>query len=367
MPVFSSPDHPGGYLLADPQFNTEVTGILRQGRMLGRHHFQKFIYNYWQQLKTDGSVPEGQREKLLNFIEIVAISLRVGEHFVFRNVSVESMVDDMPSAVRMMQTGLVGFPYAITIFSFNYDDFSYVNQVAGEVPLSRGNGVAVIVRVNRDGTVDGWGKNAVVFDSTVPHQRDMFGEDRDVYFVFGMLAALDANDSVQFGINGGYATSFRAGAEIDSVDAVVYTPAYLRSLMSEDKEIAVCRSTLGTVAVLNMILNTKNMPMEKVVISPKLNKARKKNGKPELRDYTILNYTTYRQAREETQRRESEPGHRKSPRTHLRRGHIRHYESHDVWIHDMIINADAEEKMIRREYVVKSGAAQPLRRDSKSP
>jgi hypothetical protein len=113
-------------------------------------------------------------------------------------------------------------------------------------------------------------------------------------------------------------------------------------------------SAADPVAVMNVILNTKNIPKTHVDVPPKLAAARKKNGKPPLHPYTYVNAGMYERALRETTRMEK-AGHRASPCMHLRRGHIRTYKASklEVWINDMIINAEKDAVLSRKPYEVR--------------
>lgn len=100
------------------------------------------------------------------------------------------------------------------------------------------------------------------------------------------------------------------------------------------------------------ILNTRGI--EKRVDEPdaKLNAARARNGKPPLQRVTRINGAQYITALRETARMEREGrapgGERRSPKMHLRRGHLRKYEGERwktkkaKWIRPMIIAGTGE-------------------------
>ncbi len=106
---------------------------------------------------------------------------------------------------------------------------------------------------------------------------------------------------------------------------------------------------IETRATLELIeaLSCSNVKTERVQqASPTVNTKRQKNGKAPLLDYHVLVLDHPTAA---TGKPVQLIGNRASPRQHLRRGHIRRYPEHKVWINAQIIGA-AENGVIRKSY-----------------
>lgn len=107
--------------------------------------------------------------------------------------------------------------------------------------------------------------------------------------------------------------------------------------------------------VMWLVLNTKNIPTERIVPAEKLNRARVKSGKEPLQPYTKIDTEAYVTALRETERMEGEgKGTHASPRPHLRRAHLRHYASGAIVpIMATIVNGNLGLKAaVRDKYVV---------------
>jgi len=91
--------------------------------------------------------------------------------------------------------------------------------------------------------------------------------------------------------------------------------------------------TYPVVCIVKM-LQMSNVGIDRVPSPPKLNKARIARGKPPLFDYHVL---TIRE-RPNAPRANGQGGHHASPRTHTRRGHVRHLDSKNVWVRSALIN-----------------------------
>jgi hypothetical protein len=88
---------------------------------------------------------------------------------------------------------------------------------------------------------------------------------------------------------------------------------------------------LGDLCVL---LACRNVTTEVIPAPVRLNKARIAKGKLPLPDYHVL---TIKLA-EHQRRRSSGPNSHASPRTHLRRGHVRHLATRPVWVSPSVVN-----------------------------
>ena len=109
-----------------------------------------------------------------------------------------------------------------------------------------------------------------------------------------------------------------------------------------------------------MILNTRNMPRNKVVASEKLNGSCVKRGKPIIPPYDRIDSSPYVTAILSRQDRVAgaKGGTHASPMMHIRRGHIRNYASGERrFISDTLVNAteDMRKQFVsqRSHYVVK--------------
>jgi hypothetical protein len=98
------------------------------------------------------------------------------------------------------------------------------------------------------------------------------------------------------------------------------------------------------VAAAMLLLATDGVAVDRVVPSPKLNKARVKNGKPIIPPHWRVNtgpYVTALSARGKRTHGEGGQGHKASPVPHLRRGHIRHlhvrHGGGTTWVRDALV------------------------------
>ena len=93
------------------------------------------------------------------------------------------------------------------------------------------------------------------------------------------------------------------------------------------------------------MINTENVPIEKVVTSPKLAKARARNRKPQLPDYYVVQSREYVTTLARHGRVEAAPaggGTHASPIAHVRRGHKRYIgpdRERFVWVRDCLVGA----------------------------
>lgn len=95
-------------------------------------------------------------------------------------------------------------------------------------------------------------------------------------------------------------------------------------------------------------LNCSNVGHQKIPASPKLNAKRVRSGKPPLFDYHVLDIEVAQLARSGSA---SQGGSHSSPRTHLRRGHIRRLESKSIWINATVVNP-GQSQVLNKDYRV---------------
>lgn len=88
-------------------------------------------------------------------------------------------------------------------------------------------------------------------------------------------------------------------------------------------------------AQLLCALECKNVAVENVAAPEKLNKKRLKNGKFPLYDYHVLTLDAQPHEVHVTGQPRGAAGPR---RTHLRRGHIRHLTTHNIWVNSHIVH-----------------------------
>ncbi len=99
-------------------------------------------------------------------------------------------------------------------------------------------------------------------------------------------------------------------------------------------------------------LSCKNIQVHRQAVDPKLNKARISRGRQPFRDFHVLTVDPFEP------RGSAEPGAPTGRRVaeHLRRGHIRHYPTHNTWINHVIVNAGRNLPRAEKSYRVRAGA-----------
>ena len=125
-------------------------------------------------------------------------------------------------------------------------------------------------------------------------------------------------------------------------------------------ESAACGNIGDPVMTALLILNTRNIQRETIRVSEKLNRARKRSGKPLIPPYERINaapYVTAILARGKARRGEGLGGHHASPTPHIRMGHIRQYASGvRSFVRDTLVNVNdatrAEFLRTRSHYAV---------------
>lgn len=97
------------------------------------------------------------------------------------------------------------------------------------------------------------------------------------------------------------------------------------------------------------VLNCSNIETDSVHPPPKLNAKRERNGKLPFYEYKLL---VVRDPAHGTTRSGVAVHDRRSPRQHLRRGHIRRYQTgKTVWINQMVVGS-ARDGIIQKDYAV---------------
>lgn len=290
---------------------------LFQGKMLHRRHFVATLLQYYG---------ENQKNVGSDFPTFMAGALDIavnGEWFSFGEVTQQTLKSQAYRAVEIMGHGLLRMPYPSCVFHHQTSEpvpphaleslgtntarmqsfYCVLDGKTAELPAGTQEGP------NRE-FPDGWFLIMEFRIETYHHQKVIF------------LPRLTVFTDYRMGPEGGnYRTAIRA----DPMGLMKKNP---------DEVNSVC----DPVAVLNVILNTKNVAATRVHIDPKLNRARAKQGKAPLRDYTVIDTQRYFAAAKETERM----GTHASPRMHIRRGHIRHLPDKEIWINDMIVNAGRE-------------------------
>lgn len=94
------------------------------------------------------------------------------------------------------------------------------------------------------------------------------------------------------------------------------------------------------------VLNCENINTETIEPIEKLNKKRIKNDKEPFFTYHVL------QINEKKTSGAAGGGSHRSPRSHLRRGHIRRLENKTVWVRSAMINANSKDGSVAKEYKI---------------
>lgn len=98
---------------------------------------------------------------------------------------------------------------------------------------------------------------------------------------------------------------------------------------------------VGTVLELIEALSCSNVTHE-ALPRRKLNKSAKKNGALPFDEYRVL---TIKTTNEDRNKKASLEGNHRSPREHLRRGHIRHLATKKVWVNSCVVNPGTKGKI----------------------
>jgi hypothetical protein len=104
------------------------------------------------------------------------------------------------------------------------------------------------------------------------------------------------------------------------------------------------------VSSLMVALSCSNVSTVLVPAPVKLNKKRKKSGKLPLYDYRIVVVDTHDSVKKYPMSQPSGDSTRKSPREHLRRGHIRRLGDRRIWVQSAIVGSG---KRLKQTYIVK--------------
>lgn len=107
-------------------------------------------------------------------------------------------------------------------------------------------------------------------------------------------------------------------------------------------------------AVLHLcaVLNCRNVKPRKVLAPEKLNKKRAKSEKLPFYEYHVLEIEQPNLDAAGEPRVSGVGGSHRSPRMHLRRGHIRRYATYSIWINAMVVGVN-NEGVVEKAYKVK--------------
>lgn len=95
-------------------------------------------------------------------------------------------------------------------------------------------------------------------------------------------------------------------------------------------------------------INCTNVGLADIEASKKLNKKREEKGKQPFFSYKVLQLNEFKK----TKNRESLGGTHSSPRTHLRRGHLREVEDKLIWVRPAIVNPVSSKGIVEKDYRV---------------
>lgn len=301
--------------------------LARQHKPLHRHHVVELVKQLTARLRNE--FPGDDR--LAAMFVTAQYMLTVAEWFSFGVLSNELMVKRAAHSLKLMDSGLIRMPYEFSIFS-QTTNFGRNDPMEGHSGYMQAFYFIADNMLRDDAPPAALPPQPTSDRITIMEFRVEIFTDGTVLF----LPRLHAQTNYKI-IPGENKYSMN----------VVCNPMRLpeKSLYAE------ATSVCDPVAIMNVILNTKNLVTERVTIPKKVNEARERQKKPRLMDYTVVRIDQYRAALRETERMETKGTHA-SPRPHLRRGHIRHYDDHDVWIRDMIVNAH-KGGLDREEYRVK--------------
>lgn len=107
------------------------------------------------------------------------------------------------------------------------------------------------------------------------------------------------------------------------------------------------RDEVLTVISACSVLNCANVEMAHVPAPEKLNKRRAAKKKLPFYSYKVLQVKA-----DKTTGRSTGEGHHASPRTHLRRGHLRRLKSRTVWVKPTMVNARKTHGIVEKDYAV---------------
>jgi hypothetical protein len=108
-----------------------------------------------------------------------------------------------------------------------------------------------------------------------------------------------------------------------------------------------CAAEVLVLAQMCAVLNCSNTDTEVVSPSAALQKKRSRSGKPPLFDYHVLVLRS-----PSASNSVGVGGHHASPRQHLRRGHIRRYETRSIWVNACVVG-DASRGRVVKDYAIK--------------
>jgi hypothetical protein len=306
----------------------DVVRRMTQHKAIQRHHLEELLRCAMIYAKQGGQLSE-RYERCMIFAILV---VHQGEWFDFGSLTNDLFLERTFDAIPLMANGLLRMPYECTIFThtFKFDAVAPSNEnYVHQEPWMQDFYLVVDPRIS---------------DLDIPEAKDhdfLIMEFRiEIFQHLGWCLM----PRIVVG------TSFTP----TSSDASYRAEVFFNPLELDDTKLAKeVNSACDPVAVLNIVLNTKNVRLDRIEISPKLNRARERQRKPPLKSYTVVHTNEYISAMREGVRMAAAGTHA-SPRPHLRRGHIRHLVSHkEIWIHDTIVNAHKGEWATRLGYKVR--------------
>jgi len=113
-------------------------------------------------------------------------------------------------------------------------------------------------------------------------------------------------------------------------------------------------SFLSTIYNILEIINCRNIVIQNNKPPEKLNKKRQERGKLPLFEYKTLHIITDEKKYKYLSVEDQEKQKRNSPRLHTRRGHIRQYLKHNIWIDPTIIGTNKKGIILKDYHVSKS-------------
>lgn len=297
--------------------NEDGVRLLRQHKMLQRHHFLPII--------TKAASDQKQLDPLSKLATVVPELVNLAQWFNFGKVSPALIEAEAYRSVDLVGTGMIRLPYPVCVFTH-----AYMDPLAPDCYIQSFH--LVVDNMDKHDDIRIQDMPAGMF--WITEFTMVYAPGKGIYFDPRMTCMTDFSRNAA----GRYEViSFTNTRQLTGNDLI-------------DEQRRVC----DPVAVMVLALNTKNQKMRQVIPDEKLNKARAKQGKPAITPYTYVYMGEYLDAAKETRLMEATGTHA-SPRPHLRRGHFR-YKDHPTlrrWIQPCIVNAHKGTSIERQEYRVK--------------
>jgi hypothetical protein len=315
--------------------------LLRSRKPLHRHHVSLLLF---------GLAYENRRKhfKGSDFARMITAGtgfIDTAEWFWFGELPDQEIRERSTEAMNLMSSGLLRLPFAATIFHHSVD---YVATGEATVAGYLGCNYMQVFYFCVDMTLMGPGRVHAVNEHI--KSTDLRLEEDTFIIAEFRLEHYNGLGTV-FSPRLALATRYEKDTDLETFGSyIVANPLKLSDHILPIES----ASTSGPVAIMNLVLNTKGMTMQRIEPDAKLNKARVKRKQPPLLPYTIVHTHKYVEAAKETARM-AKGGTHASPRPHLRRGHVRRYDNGKrIWINDMIVNAGKGAYNPRDEYRVKT-------------